>query len=66
MTSYRDYTFLGTTQCLCPECLALVPAKIVSRNGRVYFRRTCTVHGQREDFVCSDVKWFDRNEYSVP
>jgi len=26
----RDHTFLGTTQSLCPECLALVPAKIVT------------------------------------
>ena len=25
----RDYTFLGATQSLCPECLTLVPAKIV-------------------------------------
>lgn len=66
MTTYRDYTFLGTTQSLCPECLTLVPAKIVSRHGRVYFRKTCAEHGPREDFVCSDVKWFDRNNYSLP
>src|SRR5262245_47791048 len=48
---HRDYTFLGTTQSLCPECLAVVPAKIVARGGRVYFRKTCSEHGQREDFV---------------
>lgn len=62
----RDYTFLGTTQSLCPECLALVPAKIVVRGGRVYFRKRCTVHGEREDFVCSDVTYYDRLEYSLP
>ncbi len=66
MTTFRDYTFLGTTQSLCPECLALVPAKIVSREGRVYFRKTCAEHGSREDFVCSDVRWFDRTDYSLP
>lgn len=66
MITYRDYTFLGTTQSLCPDCLALVPAKIVSRNGRVYFRKRCPVHGEREDFVCGDVNWFDRNSYSLP
>ena len=62
--TYRDYTFLGTTQSLCPECLGLVPAKIVSRDGRVYFRKNCLEHGPREDFVCSDVRWFDRTDFS--
>jgi tetraether lipid synthase len=63
---HRSYTFLGTTQSLCPECLALVRAKIVSRNGRVYLRKTCQAHGEREDFVCSDVKWYDRLEFALP
>lgn len=62
----RDYTFLGMTQSLCPDCLRLVPAKILDRAGRVYFRKTCPEHGVREDFVCSDVRWFDRHEFSVP
>jgi uncharacterized radical SAM superfamily Fe-S cluster-containing enzyme len=66
MTTYRDYTFLGTTQSLCPDCLAVVPAKVISRAGRVYFRKTCATHGVREDFVCSDVNWFDRTSYSLP
>jgi hypothetical protein len=63
----RPHTFLGTTQSLCPECLALVPAKIVARpDRRVYFRKHCPRHGPREDFVCSDVRWYDRLEYMVP
>lgn len=62
----RDHTFLGMTQSLCPECLALVSAKIISREGRVYFRKSCPTHGVREDFVCSDVRWYDRMEYSLP
>lgn len=66
MTSYRDYTFLGTTQSLCPECLSLVPAKIIARHNRVFFRKTCSVHGIREDFVCSDVARFDQTNYSLP
>lgn len=64
--TYRDYTFLGATQSLCPECLTLLPAKIVERDGRVYFRKRCPTHGEREDFVCSDVRWFDRTDYSLP
>ena len=52
---FRDYTVLGMTQSLCPECMSVVPAKIVTRGNRVYFRKRCEVHGTREDFVCSDV-----------
>jgi hypothetical protein len=63
----RDHTFLGLTQSLCPECLTLVPAKIVVReSGRVYFRKRCPTHGVREDFVCSDVRDYDRMEFSLP
>ena len=66
MIKYRDYRFLGMTKSLCPECLELVDAKIVSRNNRVYFQKRCPTHGSREDFVCSDASMFDRNEYSLP
>lgn len=63
---HRDYTFLGLTQSLCPECLSVVPAKIIERNRRVYFRKQCPVHGAREDFVCSDVSRYDLMETSLP
>ncbi|WP_435007815.1 radical SAM protein [Tundrisphaera lichenicola] len=66
MTRLRDHTFLGTTQSLCPECLALVPAKIISKGSRVYFRKRCPTHGVREDFVCSDVALYDQMQYSLP
>jgi uncharacterized radical SAM superfamily Fe-S cluster-containing enzyme len=62
----RDHTFLGMTQSLCPDCLALVPAKIITRGGRVYFRKRCPTHGVREDFVCSDVSLYDQMQYSLP
>ncbi len=62
----REHTFLGMTQSLCPECLALVPAKIIEKNGRVYFRKHCPRHGPREDFICSDVRQYDRMEFSLP
>ncbi|MGE0536985.1 MAG: radical SAM protein [Pirellulales bacterium] len=66
MQALRDHTFLGMTQSLCPECLAVVPAKIIVRGQRVYFRKHCPTHGSRDDFICSDVAWFDRLEYSLP
>jgi uncharacterized radical SAM superfamily Fe-S cluster-containing enzyme len=62
----RNYTFLGTTKSLCPHCRRLVDAKIISRAGRVYFRKQCPEHGSVEDFVCSDVAYYDRNEFAQP
>ncbi|TWT99907.1 Antilisterial bacteriocin subtilosin biosynthesis protein AlbA [Botrimarina colliarenosi] len=56
-----DHAFLGLTQSLCPECLEVVPAKIIHRAGRVYFRKRCKTHGTREDFVSGDAAWFDRH-----
>lgn len=66
MAKLRDHTFLGTTQSLCPECLALVPAKIITKGQRVYFRKRCPTHGVREDFICSDVALYDQMQYSLP
>jgi uncharacterized radical SAM superfamily Fe-S cluster-containing enzyme len=62
----RDYTFLSTTRSLCPRCRRLVDAKIICRGQRVYFRKRCPEHGLIEDFVCSDVAYFDRHEFSQP
>jgi uncharacterized radical SAM superfamily Fe-S cluster-containing enzyme len=62
----RDYVFLGTTRSLCPRCRRLLDAKIIVRQGRVYFRKRCPEHGLVEDLVCSDVAWFDRHELSQP
>lgn len=65
-TQHRDYTFLGLTQSLCPECRQVVQAKIIARGKRVYLRKTCPEHGQRDDFICSDVTRYDLTETSLP
>jgi uncharacterized radical SAM superfamily Fe-S cluster-containing enzyme len=62
----RDYIFRGTTRSLCPECRQVVDAKIIVRNQRVYFRKHCPEHGAIEDFICSDVAFFDRHDFDQP
>lgn len=62
----RDYTYRGTTRSLCPDCRRVVDAKIIVREGRVWFRKLCPEHGEFEDFVCSDVAYFDRHEFDQP
>lgn len=64
--SVRDYVFRGTTRSLCPHCRRVVDAKIVVRDKRVYFRKQCPEHGTVEDFVCSDVAYYDRHEFDQP
>src|SRR5438270_730818 len=66
MESLRDYVFLGTTHSLCPHCRRRVEAKIIVRDKRVYFRKRCPEHGVVEDFVCSDVDYYDRHEFEQP
>ncbi|MEM0924984.1 MAG: radical SAM protein [Planctomycetota bacterium] len=56
------HVMLGVTESLCPDCMEVVPAKIITRDSRVYFRKRCKSCGIREDFVCSDVTWWDRDE----
>jgi uncharacterized radical SAM superfamily Fe-S cluster-containing enzyme len=62
----RDYVYLGTTRSLCPVCRRLLDAKVIVRQGRVYFRKRCPEHGPLDDLVCSDVSYFDRHELSQP
>ncbi len=62
----RDYVFRGTTRSLCPQCRRVVDAKIIVRNQRVYFRKHCPEHGVIEDFISSDVAYFDRHEFDQP
>lgn len=66
LPKHRDYVFRGLTQSLCPVCREVVPAKILVRGKRVYFRKVCPTHGTREDFICSDVDFYDRVETSLP
>lgn len=61
-----DYTMIGTTNSICPQCMDVVPTKIITRGKRVYFRKRCPEHGVREDFVCSDSSWWDRDEGHTP
>jgi 7,8-dihydro-6-hydroxymethylpterin dimethyltransferase len=62
----RAYVYLGTTQSLCPSCHQVVPAAIIARGQRIYFRKRCPEHGLREDFICSDRNWFDRYDFALP
>lgn len=50
IASKHEASFKQTTS-TCPECLALVPADVVIREGRVYFKKTCRTCGPSEALV---------------
>ncbi len=43
-----------TTRSLCPECRAIIPARVFEENGRVMIEKECEEHG-----VFRDVYWGD-------
>ncbi len=50
------------TQSLCPECVAIIPADIVERDGKVWMVKDCPEHGHFEDVYYSDVELYLRME----
>jgi len=63
----KDYDFLEYTTSLCPDCMQTVPGKIVARDGRVYIRKQCAVHGRQEELLEDNAAYFvHRNEFSRP
>jgi len=63
----RPHVFYGQTQSLCPDCLALVPAKIVFESGGVWYHKRCPEHGSSRVLVSTDIEYFKRcREYLKP
>lgn len=49
---------LEATQSICPVCLKVIEAKIISRNKAVYMTKTCPEHGTYTSYV-----WPDEEHY---
>jgi 7,8-dihydro-6-hydroxymethylpterin dimethyltransferase len=63
----RPYIFYGQTQSLCEECMAVVPAKILFEDGKVYYRKRCKEHGFQKTMVSTDIEYFKRcKDYVKP
>jgi hypothetical protein len=52
------YIFHGQTTSLCPECFALVPAKIIIDDGKVFYLKRCKTHGVSKALVSTDVAYY--------
>ncbi len=51
-----------TVESVCPECLALLPATLAERDGRVWMTKTCPEHGPFEDLYWSDTRLYLKAE----
>lgn len=56
--SASTQTYFSMTKGLCRVCKESVDAKIVFRNGAVYFDKFCTEHGHQEALVASSAEWY--------
>jgi len=54
------------TKSLCPACNAVIPAKIVEEEGKIWIKRTCPDHGKFRDIYWSDPAMYHRyDQYAV-
>lgn len=56
---------LAETGALCPDCLRLLPARTVERDGKVWLERSCPTHGGSTTLVMSDAAWWHRSRQFV-
>ena len=46
-----DLTKIGVTESVCPECLKVIPAEKVVREGGIYLVKSCPEHGDFEALI---------------
>ena len=51
-----DYIFYELTRSICPECRRPIDAHIVLRDGKVFMRKRCPLHGQFEALIYADAQ----------
>ena len=61
------YLFLGQTTSLCETCLALVPAKIISEDDKVFYLKRCREHGVQKTLISDDLGyWKTQKDWLKP
>lgn len=70
MSVGKEVKLIGTTESLCPQCLARIPAQKVSVDDDVYLIKTCPRHGEYRTVIWrgrpSYEEWADTKTPSTP
>lgn len=53
----RAYIFHEFTNSLCPECLEVIPAKVIIKDNKVYLLKYCKEHGEQLELLEEDVNY---------
>ncbi len=57
---YSEANYLPIeTKSLCPECLAVIDAKIDDYNGMVFMDKRCAEHGPYRELISTDTKFYN-------
>lgn len=56
--SFRPATYFKMTTSTCPECLALLPTRVVFEGGKVYFDKHCPTHGASRALVSENAEHY--------
>jgi len=51
---------VGETVSICPECNALIPAKLVEKDGKIYIQKTCPKHGEFVELYFGSAEMYHR------
>lgn len=63
----RDYIYHESVMSFCPQCMNIIPAKVVLKDSRVYLLKQCTKHGQQIELFEEDAAYYLRKrEYDKP
>ncbi|MDP6110454.1 MAG: radical SAM protein [Planctomycetota bacterium] len=54
--------FHSFTKGMCPHCRGLVDGTRIIRDGKVYMRKQCPVHGASEAIISGDAEWFLKSQ----
>jgi uncharacterized radical SAM superfamily Fe-S cluster-containing enzyme len=67
VTAVGEGKRLASTQSICPQCRALLPAELLVRDGSVRLSRTCPTHGPFEAVVYGDAeRYVEIQQFSRP
>lgn len=59
----RIYQYYEATSSLCPQCLNVVPAKIVLQDGQVHILKYCPEHGEQIELLEEDATYHLRKKH---
>ncbi|MFQ6085094.1 MAG: radical SAM protein [Candidatus Bathyarchaeia archaeon] len=57
---------VSETHSVCPDCLKVIPARLVVEDGKVHMEKTCRTHGDFQALIWSDYEMYRSAEMSNP